>query len=72
MLIPKPVVRRCTLKEVLLKISQNSQENTCARVSFLLRLQTSQNGQTRSSNSLATDIYKTCVIFDVTKYGGFY
>ena len=29
------VTRRCSVKEVLLEISQNSQENTCARVSFL-------------------------------------
>ena len=29
------------LKKVLLKISQNSQENTCARVSFLIKLQAS-------------------------------
>ena len=28
------VVQRCSVKKVLLKISQNSQENTCARVSF--------------------------------------
>ena len=27
------------LKKVLLKILQNSQENTCARVSFLIKLQ---------------------------------
>ena len=27
-------VRRCSVKKVFLKISQNSQENTCARVSF--------------------------------------
>ena len=31
--------QRCTVKKVLLKISQNSQENTCARVSFLIKLQ---------------------------------
>ena len=35
------VVRRCSLKKVFLKISQNSQENTCARVSFLIKLQAS-------------------------------
>ena len=29
------VSRRCSGKKVFLKISQNSQENTCARVSFL-------------------------------------
>ena len=32
------VVRRCSVKMVLLEISQNSQENTCARVSFLIKL----------------------------------
>ena len=34
------VVQRCSVKKVLLKISQNSQENTCARASFLIKLQT--------------------------------
>ena len=29
--------QRCSIKQVCLKISRNSQENTCARVSFLLR-----------------------------------
>ena len=28
------VVRRCSVKNLFLKISQNSQKNTCARVSF--------------------------------------
>ena len=28
------VVQRCSVKNVLLGISQNSQENTCARVYF--------------------------------------
>ena len=32
--------RRCSLKKVFLKISRNSQENTCARVSFLIKLHT--------------------------------
>ena len=31
------VVRKCSVKNVLLKISQNSQENTCARFSFFFR-----------------------------------
>ena len=31
------VVRRCSVKKVFWKISQISQENTCARVSFLIR-----------------------------------
>ena len=33
--------QRSSLKKVFLKISQNSLENTCARVSFLIRLQSS-------------------------------
>ena len=31
------VMRRCSVKKVFLEISQNSQENTCARVSFILK-----------------------------------
>ena len=33
--------RRVLWKKVFFEISQNSQENTCARVSFLIRLQVS-------------------------------
>ena len=36
------VTRSCSVKKVFLKISQNSQENTCAS-SFLIKLQTSGN-----------------------------
>ena len=31
--------KRCSAKEVFLRISQNSQENTCVRASFLMKLQ---------------------------------
>ena len=31
------VVQRCSVKKVFLKISQKSQENICARVSFLIK-----------------------------------
>ena len=33
------VVRRRSMKKGFLEISQNSQENTCARVAFLIKLQ---------------------------------
>ena len=33
------VVPRWSLEKLFLEISQNSQENTCARVSFLIKLQ---------------------------------
>ena len=35
------VVRKCSVKEVFLEISQNSLENNCARVSLLIKLQVS-------------------------------
>ena len=34
------VLCRCSVEKVFLKISQNSQENTCTRVSFLIKLVT--------------------------------
>ena len=37
----KTLAGRCSVKKVFLEISQNSQEGTCARVSFLIKLQTS-------------------------------
>ena len=37
-LIAEAASRGVLLKEVFLEISQNSQENTCARVSFLINL----------------------------------
>ena len=39
--IIEAVVRKCSVKRVLLEISQNSQENICARVSSLIKLQAS-------------------------------
>ena len=36
---PEPVARRCSVKRVFLEISQNSQENNRARVSFLIKLE---------------------------------
>ena len=36
--------QRCSVKKVFLAISQNSQENTCARVFFLVKLQARDSG----------------------------
>ena len=33
------VVWRCSVKKVFIKLSQISQKNTCARISFLIKLQ---------------------------------
>ena len=37
--IKEAAVQRCSVKKVFLEISQNSQENTCAKISFLIKLQ---------------------------------
>ena len=37
----KTVARRCSVKKVFSDFSQNSRENTCTRVSFLIKLQAS-------------------------------
>ena len=36
--------KRCSVKRVFLEISQNLQENTCARASFLIKLRASGTG----------------------------
>ena len=35
------VAQKCSVKMMFLEISQNSQENTCTRASFLTKLQAS-------------------------------
>ena len=37
--ISEAVARRCSVEKVFLEISQYSQENSCARVCFLIKLQ---------------------------------
>ena len=39
--VSEAATRGVLLKKVFLEISQDSQENTCARVSFLIKLQAS-------------------------------
>ena len=40
----KAAVRRCSVKKVFLKVSQDSQENTCTRVFFLKKLLKKDSG----------------------------
>ena len=42
--ISEALVQRCSVKKVFLEISQNSEENTCVRVSFLIKLQPQTSG----------------------------
>ena len=44
---------RCSVEKVLLKISQNSQEKTCARASFLIKLHTLIRKRLWNSGTLA-------------------
>ena len=39
MVSSEAAVQRCSVKKAFLEISQNSEENTCAKVSFLIKLQ---------------------------------
>ena len=39
--VPEAVDQKCSVKKVFLEISQNSQENTFARASLLIKLQAS-------------------------------
>ena len=41
---PEAVTQRCSIKKVFLDILQISQENTCARDSFLIKLQFTSDG----------------------------
>ena len=47
------VAQTCSVKKVLLEISQNSQENTCAKVSVLIKLEASS----RAPPVAASEIY---------------
>ena len=38
-LVKEAATKRCSVKKCSIEISQNSQENTCARDSFLIKLQ---------------------------------
>ena len=38
---PEALGRRCLVKKLFLEILQHSQENTCTRLSFLIKLQVS-------------------------------
>ena len=50
--IIEAVVERCSVKKVFIEISQNSQENTSARVSFLIML--------RPATSLKKRLWHRC------------
>ena len=56
------VVWRCSVEKVFLEISQNSQENTCARASFLIKF------QARSATSLKKRPWHRCFPMNFLKF----
>ena len=62
------VVRRCFVKKVVLKILQNSQENTCVRVSFLIKFRsqackfrTLSNPEFRTPSNIWMESYRKII-----------
>ena len=58
--------QRCSVKKVLLKISQNSQENTCTRAFFLIKLQASAYSFIKKEILAQVFSYEFCEIFKNT------
>ena len=64
--------QRCSKKKVFLKISQNSQENTCDRVSFLIKLQALWTTASLFSNFLLlADYFVGCILMFIFYEGRF-
>ena len=57
---PEAVVRKCSVKRVFLNISQNTEENNCAGISFSTKLQANY---CRKEIAAHVFLYKICEIF---------
>ena len=57
------VTRMCFVKKVFLKISQNSQENTCTRVYILIKLQALGSCKRDTGTEIFLGISPSCEIF---------
>ena len=55
--LPEAFVRKCSVKKVFLEISQNSQENTCVRISFLIKKETLAQVPLQSISGAASDLH---------------
>ena len=63
--ISEAAVRRCSVEKVFLEISQNSQEDTCVRVSFLIKLQASG---LRPATLLKKRLWRRCFPVNFVKF----
>ena len=62
------VIRGVLLKKVFLEISQNSQENSCARVSFLIKLQASISNFFQKQTLVQLFSFELCGISPFLQY----
>ena len=60
------VAQRCSVKKVFLEISQNLQENTCASISFLIKLQVSTCNFVKKETLSQVFFCEFCEIFENT------
>ena len=51
--------QRCSVKTFFIAVSQNSQENTCARVSFLIKLQALRNFSQNTSDGCFSNSFSS-------------
>ena len=65
------VDRRCSTKKFFLEISQNSQENTCAGLSFLIKLQAEAEACNFIKKENLAQMF-TCEICEISKNTFFY
>ena len=61
----------CSVKKVFLEISENSQENTCARVSFLIKLQASASAINFIKKETLAQVF-SCEFCEIPKNTFFY
>ena len=58
--------KRCPVKKVILEIWQNSQENTCARISFLIKLRAVPSTSSKRDSGTGGFFCEFCEIFKNT------
>ena len=68
--LSEAVVPRCSVKKVFLEITQNSQENTCDRVSFLIKLQPSAWNFIKKQSLAQEFSFEFCEISKNTSFYG--
>ena len=62
------VGQRCSLKKLFIEISPNSYQNTCARVSFFIKLQASICNFIKKETSAQVFLFEFCKIFKNTYF----